>query len=63
VVHEIREPAGMSLSPESAKSGGASRTKRSRRELRFINSLRLHHIQIENRKSPDTGFQEAGIEK
>jgi hypothetical protein len=47
VVHEIKEPAGISLSPESANSGGTNRAERSRSELYFMDSLRLDDVQIE----------------
>jgi hypothetical protein len=59
VVHEIKEPAGMSLSPESANSG-TDRTERSKSELIFIYSLQMDSICIEAEKTCETGFHKAG---
>jgi hypothetical protein len=63
VVHEIKEPAGMSRSPESANSPGANRRENTKSEQRFINSLQLHKNRIEARESRDTGLRKAGIEQ
>jgi hypothetical protein len=62
VVHEIKEPAGISRSPESANSDGANRRESAKSEQRFMNSLQLHKDRIEAEESPDTGLHTARIE-